>query len=180
MIEIVDAPNQTLHDGVGICSSSGPSFARWLQAPFLISRPGDCHAPQDPIQDSSPTQGHATHPPREHTQPWGQIQVALGAWLVVRVLPAEDIGTECYSNRAASPVTYSHWRHMHCRIQPGLSQVAVLPSLCPTGSSTVGPLGQGKMGQSLNGSLGSAWGIKCRWHSWCGDSQVAAGHGWWL
>lgn len=180
MIEIVDAPNQTLHDGVGICSSSGPSFARWLQAPFLISRPGDCHAPQDPIQDSSPTQGHATHPPQQHTQPWGQIQVALGAWLVVRVLPAEDIGTECYSNRAASPVTYSHWRHMHCRIQPGLSQVAVLPSLCPTGSSTVAPLGQGKMGQSLNGSLGSAWGIKCRWHSWCGDSQVAAGHGWWL
>lgn len=122
MMEIVDALNQTLDNGVGICFFSGPSFARWLQAPFLITRPGDCHTLHDPIQDSSPSQGHVPHPPQEHTWPRDQIQVALGAWLVVRVLPAEDIGTGCYSNRAASPVTYSHWRHMHCRIQPGLSR----------------------------------------------------------
>lgn len=138
-------------------------------APFLITRPGDSHAPHDPIQDSSPSGGHATHPPWEHTRPWGQIQVALRAWLVVRVLPAEDIGTGCYSNRAASPVTYSHWRHMHCRIQPGLSRwLSCHPSV------------QAEIGQSLSGSLGSAWAIKCRWHSWCGDGQVAAGQGWWL
>lgn len=150
MMEIVNGLNQTLDNGVGICSSSGPRFARWLQAPFPITRPGDCHAPHDPIQDQGqhPLQGHATHPPWEHPWPWGQIQEALGAWLAVRVLPAEDMGTGCYSNRAASPVTYSHWRHMHCRIQPGLSQVAVLTSLCPTRSSTVARWGGGRWGRA--------------------------------
>lgn len=139
-METVDASNQPLDNGTGICSSSGPSFARWLQAPLLITGSGDCHAPPDPIQASSPSQGYATHPPRE-PDPSGP-----GSGLVMTLLPAEDTGTGCYSNRAASPVTYSHWRHMHCRIQPGLSQVAVLPSLCPTGSSTVAPPGAGEDG----------------------------------
>lgn len=148
MMEIVDASNQTLDNGAGVCSSSDPSFARWLQAPFLITRPGDCHVVHDLTQDSSPWQGHATHPSREHTQPWGQIRVALGAQPVVRMLPAEDIGTGCYSNRAASPVTYSHWRHMHCRIQPGLSRWLSCHPSVPPDPPQWPPWGRGRWGRA--------------------------------
>lgn len=33
-----------------------------------------------------------------------------------RSLPLADSGISCYSNRAASPASEPHWRHVHCRI----------------------------------------------------------------
>lgn len=35
--------------------------------------------------------------------------------------PFEDSGFSCYSNRAASPASEPHWRHVHCRIHLRLS-----------------------------------------------------------
>lgn len=40
-------------------------------------------------------------------------------------LPFADSGFSCYSNRAASPASEPHWRHVHCRVH--LSPVPETP-----------------------------------------------------
>lgn len=43
--------------------------------------------------------------------------------------PFADSGFSCYSNRAASPASEPHWRHVHCRIH--LSLVPETPHHIP-------------------------------------------------
>lgn len=49
--------------------------------------------------------------------------------------PFVDSGFSCYSNRAASPASEPHWRHVHCRIHLRLSWRLPRESPVPEGGT---------------------------------------------
>lgn len=77
-----------------------------LRSPALkerpaLPRPPPPSAPLIPIP--SPLSGSPPPLPSPHPSP-------------SLLPPFADSGFSCYSNRAASPASESHWRHVHCRI----------------------------------------------------------------